>query len=124
MFEAKIAQAATLKKIVEAIKELVTDAKFECTASGISLQAMDASHVSLVQLLLRADGFEEYRCDRNISLGMNLDSLSKVLKCAGNEDTVTIRADDDADAATFIFESKSTPPALSPRLCRFASFIY
>jgi len=107
MFEAKIAQAATLKKIVEAIKELVTDAKFECTASGISLQAMDASHVSLVQLLLRADGFEEYRCDRNISLGMNLDSLSKVLKCAGNEDTVTIRAEDEGDSVTFIFESKN-----------------
>lgn len=61
MFEAKISKAQTLKKIIDAIKELVTDAKFECTASGISLQAMDAAHVSLVALLLRADGFEIYR---------------------------------------------------------------
>jgi len=107
MFEAKIDKAQTLKKIVEAVKELVTDAKFECTPSGVSLQAMDASHVSLVQLLLRADGFEDYRCDRNISLGMNLESLSKVLKCAGNEDTVTIRAEDDGDSVTFMFEAKN-----------------
>jgi len=107
MFEAKVAKASTLKKIVEAIKELVTDAKFECTASGISLQAMDASHVSLVQLLLRADGFEDYRCDRNLALGMNLESLSKVLKCAGNEDTVTMRAEDDGDTVTFVFETKN-----------------
>jgi len=86
---------------------LVTDAKFECTSSGIALQAMDAAHVSLVALLLRAEGFEEYRCDRNISLGINLESLGKVLKCAGNDDSVTIRANDDGDSITFIFEGKN-----------------
>ena len=30
---------------------------------------MDSSHVSLVALSLRADGFEHYRCDRNVSMG-------------------------------------------------------
>ena len=30
---------------------------------------MDSSHVSLVALSLRADGFAHYRCDRNISMG-------------------------------------------------------
>jgi len=107
MFEAKITKASILKKIVEAIKELVTDAKFECTSSGISLQAMDAAHVSLVALLLRADGFEEYRCDRNLTLGLNLESMAKVLKAASNEDSVTIRAEDEGDTVTFIFESKN-----------------
>jgi len=104
---AKIERASILKKIVDAIKELVSDAKFECTAAGICLQAMDAAHVSLVALLLRAEGFEEYRCDRNISLGINLENMAKVLKCAGNDDSVTIRAEDDGDSVTFIFEAKN-----------------
>jgi len=107
MFEAKITKAQTLKRIIDAIKELVTDAKFECTASGISLQAMDAAHVSLVALLLRADGFEQYRCDRNLTLGLNLESVAKVLKAASNDDSVTIRAEDEGDTVTFIFESKN-----------------
>lgn len=64
------------------------------------MQAMDSSHVSLVALLLRKDGFENYRADRNISLGLNLGSVSKILKCAANDDSVTIRADDDGDAAS------------------------
>jgi proliferating cell nuclear antigen len=34
-----------LKKLVEAIKDLVTDGNFEATEAGISLQAMDTSHV-------------------------------------------------------------------------------
>ena len=33
--------------------------------------------------------------------------MSKILKCASNDDVITIRADDDADNVTFLFESPS-----------------
>lgn len=56
----------------------VTDANFDCSGAGISLQAMDSSHVSLVSLLLRSDGFEPYRCDHTINLGINIASMAKV----------------------------------------------
>lgn len=36
------------------------------------MQAMDSSHVSLVALQLNREGFDAFRCDRNISLGLNL----------------------------------------------------
>ena len=55
--------------MVEAIKDLIDDANFDCNSSGFSLQAMDSSHVSLVALSLKSDGFEHYRCDRNVSMG-------------------------------------------------------
>jgi len=67
---------------------------------------MDAAHVSLVALLLRKDGFEDYHCGQPMTLGINLESMAKVLKCAGNDDSVTIKAKQDADSVTFIFESK------------------
>lgn len=38
--------------------------------------------------------------------GLNLGSVSKILKCAANDDAITLRADDDGDAATFVFEGK------------------
>lgn len=68
---------------------------------------MDNSHVSLVSLSLRAEGFENYRCDRNMSMGMNLASLAKIMKCSNNDDVVTIKAQDSADVVTFVFESKN-----------------
>jgi proliferating cell nuclear antigen len=80
---------------------------FAGTESGIQLQAMDNSHVSLVSLNLRAEGFESYRCDRNLSLGMNLGSLAKILKCCNNDDIVTMKAQDSADVVTFVFEAKN-----------------
>jgi len=47
----------------------------------------------------------KYRCDRNISLGLDLKSLAKVLKCANSDDTVTIKAIDKPDKIQLIFES-------------------
>nr|WCZ58619.1 proliferating cell nuclear antigen [Andalucia godoyi] len=106
MFEAKLPQASLLRKILDAIKDLVQDANFDCTSTGITLQAMDSSHVSLVYLQLRNDGFEQFRADRTLSLGMNLASLGKILKCASNDDSVTISTEDDGDSVSFKFESE------------------
>ena len=55
--------------MLEAIRELITEANFEVGHGGINLQAMDSSHVSLVALTLRSDGFDEFRCDRSFSMG-------------------------------------------------------
>jgi len=106
MLEAALPNAGILKKVMDAIKELVADANFDCSSTGIALQAMDSSHVSLVSLHLNADGFEQFRCDRNVSLGINLVSLGKVLKCAANDDAITLKADDNSDTVAFLFEAK------------------
>jgi len=105
MFEARLAQGSLLKKVLESIKDLLNEGTWDCNSSGMSLQAMDSSHVSLVSLMLRSDGFDTYRCDRNLSMGINLSSMSKILRCAGNDDAITVKAGDNADTVTFMFES-------------------
>ena len=55
--------------MLEAVKELITEANFEVSSTSMNLQAMDSSHVSLVALTMRSDGFEHYRCDRSFSMG-------------------------------------------------------
>lgn len=105
MLEARLLQGSLLKKAIDAIKDLVTEANFECSSTGITLQAMDTSHVALITMMLRSDGFEHYRCDTSRTLGISVANLAKVLKCAGNDDVVTLRAQDDADTFSLIFES-------------------
>ncbi|CAI0475507.1 unnamed protein product [Linum tenue] len=105
MLELRLVQGSLLKKVMDAIKDLVNDANFDCSSASFALQAMDSSHVALVALLLRAEGFEHFRCDRNISMGMNLGNMAKMLKCAGNDDIITIKGDDGSDTVTFMFES-------------------
>ncbi|XP_050946465.1 proliferating cell nuclear antigen-like isoform X1 [Cucumis melo] len=107
MLELRLLQGSLLKKVLEAMKDLVNDANFDCSPTGFSLQAMDSSHVALVSLLLRSECFEHYRCDRTISMGMNLNNMAKMLRCAGNDDIVTLKADDGSDSLTFMFENPS-----------------
>jgi proliferating cell nuclear antigen len=66
---------------------------------------MDNSHVALVSMLLRAEGFDPYRCDRNVALGINLNSFAKVLRSAQNDDIITIKAEDTPDTLNLVFES-------------------
>merc|ERR1719346_362738 len=42
-------------------------------------------------MILRADGFSNWRCDHNCQLGINLQSLNKVLKCMGSRDELSMK---------------------------------
>lgn len=72
MFEAKLVQGNVLKKLIDAIKDLVDSGNWDASGSGLMLQAMDKSHVSLVSVQLNSDGFETFRCDRNLTMGINI----------------------------------------------------
>ena len=56
-------------------------------------------------MMLKAESFSPFRCDRNIALGINLTSLTKVLRCAQNEDILTLKAEDAPDVVNLVFES-------------------
>ncbi|KAJ9669190.1 proliferating cell nuclear antigen [Coniosporium apollinis] len=101
-------QNLLLGEVVDAIKDLVQDCNFDCNDSGIALQAMDNSHVALVSMMLKSESFSPFRCDRNIALGINLTSLTKVLRCAQNEDILTLKAEDAPDVVNLVFESSES----------------
>ena len=108
MFEAKLTEGHILKKIVEAIKDLVTDVNIDVSASGLSLQAMDTSHVALVSLNLSMEGFESYRCDQSVVLGININNLSKVMKLADPSDSITLQCEQDPSVLKITFENPKT----------------
>jgi proliferating cell nuclear antigen len=93
------------EQVVDAIKDLVQDCNFDCNDNGIALQAMDNSHVALVSMMLKSEAFQNYRCDRNIALGINLGSLTKVLRAAGSNDILTLKSEDAPDVVNLVFET-------------------
>lgn len=107
MFFAKLGEGLLIKKLVDSIKDLVSDINLDVTSVGISLQAMDSSHVALVTLHLSSEGFEEYRCDKQMTLGVSISNLSKVLRCGGNEDTITLSCEEDPSKLKIKFENSS-----------------
>lgn len=106
MLRAKLSSNSLLKKIVDAVKDLISDANIEFTNSGLSLQAMDSSHVSLVSLIIPPEEFEVYKCEKILSLGINLNWFYKILKCATNEDSVEIIYKNNENFITFLFKNE------------------
>lgn len=104
MLEAELKEAFVMKRVIEAIHDLVKNCNFDCAEDGISLQAMDESHIALVSFQLSSEAFTTYRCDRNIPLGINVESLMKVLRSGNNNDVLTLRADDQGSNLNLIFE--------------------
>ncbi|KAL4844744.1 hypothetical protein H8958_018650 [Nasalis larvatus] len=107
MFQVHLVQGSVLKKVLEALKDLINDACWDISSSGVNLQSVDSSHVSLVQFTLPSEGFDTYRCDCNLAMGMNLSIISKILKCAGNEDIITLRTEDSVDTLMLLFEASN-----------------
>merc|ERR1712066_683209 len=60
---------------------------------------------ALVSLMLRESAFSEFKCDRPASLGMNVDSLGKILKMCGPSDSLKMKWQQDADIVSFQCES-------------------
>lgn len=106
MFEATVQQGNLWKRLIDCINGLVNEANFDCSPGGLSIQAMDTSHVALVHLLLRGDGFQTYQCERNDILGLNLQSLAKVLKVVDGGDSLTLRHVEESDTLVIATENK------------------
>ena len=68
---------------------------------------MDSAPVSLVSLKINESGFEEYRCDKNITLGINLNDFSKIIKMAKSDDVLILKAEEDNSFLSITFENKS-----------------
>jgi proliferating cell nuclear antigen len=106
MFECTLPNGELFKKIVAALSDLVEQGNFMVDSNMISFQGMDSSHVSLVALQLTESGFEAWRCDHDLCLGIQFASLNKILKCMTSKDSLSIQARDDGDIVNFIFESQ------------------
>ncbi|OAF69329.1 hypothetical protein A3Q56_02942 [Intoshia linei] len=108
MFEAKLNDGSIWKKLIDSIKDLLTEGMLECGENGISLQAMDSSHVSLVSFNMSSNGFDTYRCDREMCMGVTIASMAKILKCASNDDKIKLQREENSNILKFTFENAST----------------
>lgn len=98
MVSATFKSAAQLRHIAEAIGDLISDVNLDVSSTGISIQAIDSSHVCLISIVLTGDEiFESFNSEEDGSLGINVASLIKALKCAGADDRAIINNDGQKD---------------------------
>jgi proliferating cell nuclear antigen len=92
MVEVEFSEAGLFKRIIDSLKGLVEDVTFDCGSKGMTLQAMDVSHVSLISVALPAAVFAKYKCSEPMALSFNIETLLKVLKGSKATDELGIIA--------------------------------
>ena len=95
ILEVKTVQSSAFRILIEAKKEILTDANLQFDQSGIKVIAMDASHTVLVHLKLEAKNFEYYYCPNQMILGVNMLNFFKLIKTMSNNDTLTLYVEED-----------------------------
>ena len=72
LFEIKTVQSGAFRSLIEAVKEIVTEANIEFSPEGIKVVNVDDTHTVLVYLKLYADRFESFFCPKKYILGVNI----------------------------------------------------
>ena len=101
VLDAQLQQAGIFKKVAESMKDLCKEVNFDCSEKGMQVQSMDSSHVALISVVMHESAFAEFKCDRPVSLGMNVDSLIKIMKMTGPSDSLKIMHKADSDLVSF-----------------------
>lgn len=101
VFELKTIQTSVIKTMIDALKEILTDANLELNPGdsnaedesqrgSIKIITMDPSQTVLVHLKLEGKFFEYYRCSRRTIIGISMLNLNKLIKTMTNNDTLTL----------------------------------
>ncbi|AGE52656.1 putative DNA polymerase sliding clamp 2 [Paramecium bursaria Chlorella virus CvsA1] len=81
--------AETIKKLFVVFNDLVDIANLSFTNEGLSVQSMDTSHVSLVNLKIGKSYFKDYSIAQEATVGIKISNFVRILECVGN-DEITI----------------------------------
>lgn len=86
-----------IKVVIDAIKDLVNEVNFVFQEKGLIITTVDSSHVTLVNGLLSSQFFDTFQVSfkdvsiqQQVTLGVSLLELSKILRCGNTSDQLEI----------------------------------
>ncbi|VVB82137.1 DNA polymerase sliding clamp [uncultured archaeon] len=78
----RLEEPSSLLKAIEVISELVAEVRIKVNEFGMSITAIDPANVAMVRFRLPKSAFSQFETGDE-SLGINLDSLKKILRRCG-----------------------------------------
>ena len=105
-FELELSNNKIFKDIFKSISNIVDEVVLECDSEGMRLNALDRSHITFINLELKASLFDEYVCDVPEKLNIDTNEFNKVLKKCKTSDILKLSVDE--SNVIVIFEGDAT----------------
>jgi len=93
MFKAEFKDARMMKGIFDAVSAIISETILRVSPEGITLTALDLSHICLVSLKLGKSDFNTFETDKNYELGINISDLVKIIRRSGADDAIIFSHD-------------------------------
>jgi len=90
LFRIRTVKAAPFRTLVEALKDILTDANLEFDSKGLRIMSMDGTHSILVHLHLDGSRFDEWYCPQKHIIGINMINLFKLVKTMSNNESIVL----------------------------------
>ncbi|MFB6088609.1 MAG: proliferating cell nuclear antigen (pcna) [Candidatus Aenigmatarchaeota archaeon] len=108
MFKATLSDISLLRNSISTISEIIGEGLFKVDDSGISLKAADRSMVAVVDFNLKSDVFDEYECDEETSIGVNIENLLEIMKRGSGSDSLTLELSEGENQLKIVVKGNST----------------
>jgi len=100
------------KKIMDLLKDVLDVGIFIINEDGISLQSLDSSHISFIQMLLKRCAFSKFIYNKNreedLEFAISMESLCNILKCLNVGEQITISHNEGDCKVSWTFENPDT----------------
>ena len=107
--------ADLFQKLTFAASQILECTNLQFFNDKLQLIAMDSSHVTLIHVELQQDDFEYFKCTTPIIIGINFESLQKVLKFSRPGDVLNFQYTKNTDVVHLNF----TPVQFQSRIMNF-----
>lgn len=79
-FTLKMEKSAVLKQIIETLAAIIDEVKITISKKKLLVEAMDPSRICILQLIIKRENFDDFKCSGKTEICVNLGDLDKILK--------------------------------------------
>jgi proliferating cell nuclear antigen len=112
----KSIQTNAFKSLFEVLKEIITDVNIYFDDTGLKITSFDVARVTLVDVKMKAENFEEYSCDTPVVIGVNMSNIFKLIKSVGNNDVILFESSEETLNITISNNTKKSKSTFNLKL--------
>lgn len=107
MFKAVTDSPKLLRDSIDTVSQIIDDGLLKLTEDGIEMLAADRAIVSVIDFKLKSTAFNEYVCEEEKEIGINLLTLLTFLKRTSPSDKLTLELNEKENRLEMILEGES-----------------
>lgn len=89
-FELYLENSKILRALIETLAKIIQETEIRVTPSKLEISAMDASRICLLRFTMDRAHFDDFTCEKEARIGVNLEDFEKILKRSSTSDTITL----------------------------------